>query len=108
MAWAGPGVLAAATKEKMVRLLDLAADESYNLSTSKLAIGDLITPITPITLPHSPHNTHTTQYPSHNHYHPLGDILDKNDRDVDRSVTQLAFGPLDRFLAVGTAGEYPV
>jgi len=35
VAWAGPGVLAAATTEKMVRLLDLAADESYNLSTTK-------------------------------------------------------------------------
>ena len=43
VAWAGPGVLAAATKEKMVRLLDLAADESYNLSTSKLAIGEMHT-----------------------------------------------------------------
>ena len=42
-------------------------------------------------------------YPSY----PTGDILDKNDRDVDRSVTQLAFGPLDRFLAVGTAGDPP-
>lgn len=35
--WAGPGILAAATNEKLVRLLDLAADESYNLSLG--AIG---------------------------------------------------------------------
>lgn len=34
--WAGPGLLAAATNEKMVRLLDLSTDESYNLSLSSL------------------------------------------------------------------------
>lgn len=37
--WAGSGLLAAATHEKMVRLLDLGSDESYNLSLS--AIGDV-------------------------------------------------------------------
>ena len=37
--WAGSGLLAAATHEKMVRLLDLASDESYNLSLS--AIEDI-------------------------------------------------------------------
>ena len=60
--WASPGLLAAATHEKMVRLLDLAADESYNLSLSA-----------------------------------VGDILDRSDY-----VVCLAFGPLDRYLAVGT------
>jgi intraflagellar transport protein 140 len=60
--WASPGLLAAATHEKMVRLLDLAADESYNLSLSA-----------------------------------VGDILDRSDH-----VVCLAFGPLDRYLAVGT------
>lgn len=30
--WASPGLLAAATQERLVRLLDIAADESYNLS----------------------------------------------------------------------------
>ncbi len=39
--WAGPGLLAAATEEKMVRLLDLAADESYNLSLVG-ALGDVV------------------------------------------------------------------
>jgi intraflagellar transport protein 140 len=34
--WASPGLLCMATQEKMVRLLDLAADESYNLSLSAL------------------------------------------------------------------------
>mmetsp|Transcript_11980 Transcript_11980/g.12338 ORF Transcript_11980/g.12338 Transcript_11980/m.12338 type:complete len:1226 (+) Transcript_11980:50-3727(+) len=34
--WAGPGLLAAATSEKMVRLLDLSTDESYNLSLSTI------------------------------------------------------------------------
>jgi hypothetical protein len=38
--WAGPGVLALATHEKFVRLLDLAAEENYNLSLS--ALGDLV------------------------------------------------------------------
>jgi intraflagellar transport protein 140 len=60
--WASPGLLAAATHEKMVRLLDLAADESYNLSLSA-----------------------------------VGDILDRSDY-----VVCLSFGPLDRYLAVGT------
>ena len=60
--WASPGLLAAATHEKMVRLLDLAADESYNLSLTA-----------------------------------IGDILDRSDH-----VVCLAFGPLDRYLAVGT------
>ena len=71
VAWAGPGILAAATKEKMVRLLDLAADESYNLSTTKQAIGE---------------------------------IIGRSTDDVDRSVTHLAFGPLDRLLAVAMVG----
>lgn len=39
--WAGPGILAIATQEKMLRLLDLAADENYNLSLTS-AGGDLI------------------------------------------------------------------
>ena len=38
--WAGPGLLAAATSEKMVRLLDLSTDESYNLSLS--ALGETV------------------------------------------------------------------
>jgi WD40 repeat protein len=38
--WAGPGLLACATHEKMVRVLDLSTDESYNLSLS--SIGDMI------------------------------------------------------------------
>jgi len=38
--WAGPGLLAAATGEKMVRLLDLSSDESYNLSLSM--VGDAV------------------------------------------------------------------
>lgn len=38
--WASPGLVAIATHEKMVRLLDLAADESYNLSLS--AINDML------------------------------------------------------------------
>jgi intraflagellar transport protein 140 len=38
--WAGPGLLALATCEKMVRLLDVPADENYNLSLQSL--GDLI------------------------------------------------------------------
>jgi intraflagellar transport protein 140 len=60
--WASPGLLAAASQEKMVRLLDIAADESYNLSLSA-----------------------------------CGEILDRSDR-----VATVAFGPLDRYLAVGT------
>jgi intraflagellar transport protein 140 len=60
--WASPGLLAAATHEKMVRLLDLASDESYNLSLSV-----------------------------------VGDMLDRSDH-----VVCLSFGPLDRYLAVGT------
>lgn len=39
--WAGPGLLAAATEEKIVRLFDLAADESYNLSMNN-ALGKLM------------------------------------------------------------------
>ena len=35
--WAGPGLLAMATHEKMVRLLDVSSDESYNLSLSAVA-----------------------------------------------------------------------
>lgn len=38
--WAGPGLLAAATHEKMLRLFDLDADENYNLSLS--ALGDIV------------------------------------------------------------------
>lgn len=60
--WASPGLLAAATQEKFVRLLDIATDESYNLSLSA-----------------------------------IGDIIDRNDR-----VVCVSFGPLDRYLAVGT------
>ena len=33
---AGPGIIAAACHEKMLRLFDLAADEAYNLSLSQL------------------------------------------------------------------------
>jgi intraflagellar transport protein 140 len=62
--WASPGLIAAATQEKMVRLLDIAADESYNLSLSA-----------------------------------CGDIVDRSDR-----VVTVVFGPLDRYLAVGTQG----
>jgi len=36
--WAGPGLLAAATEEKIIRLFDLATDESYNLSMNN-ALG---------------------------------------------------------------------
>ncbi len=39
--WAGPGLIAAATEEKIVRLLDIAADESYNISLNT-ALGDHI------------------------------------------------------------------
>lgn len=39
--WAGPGLLAAATEERIVRLLDLAADESYNISLNQ-ALGDSV------------------------------------------------------------------
>jgi WD40 repeat protein len=60
--WASPGLLAAATQEKFVRLLDIATDESYNLSLSA-----------------------------------IGDIIDRSDR-----VVCVSFGPLDRYLAVGT------
>lgn len=38
--WAAPGVIAMASQEKFIRLLDLAADESYNLSLS--AAGDVV------------------------------------------------------------------
>ena len=38
--WASPGLLVMATQEKMVRLLDLAADASYNLSLS--ALGNIV------------------------------------------------------------------
>ena len=62
--WASPGLLAIATHEKMVRLLDLAADESYNLSLSA-----------------------------------LGTIVERTDK-----VITVAFGPLDRYLAIGTQG----
>lgn len=34
--WCAPGILAIATHEKLVRLLDLATDESYNLSLTEL------------------------------------------------------------------------
>lgn len=37
--WAGPGLLAIATCEKMVRLLDLSSDQSYNLSLSSIGEG---------------------------------------------------------------------
>ena len=62
--WASPGLLVMATQEKMVRLLDLAADASYNLSLSA-----------------------------------LGNIVERSDK-----VISVAFGPLDRHLAVGTQG----
>ena len=62
--WASPGLLCMATQEKMVRLLDLAADESYNLSLSV-----------------------------------LGGLIERSDK-----VISVAFGPLDRYLAVGTQG----
>ena len=39
--WAGPGLLAAATEEKIIRLFDLASDESYNLSMNN-ALGRLM------------------------------------------------------------------
>ena len=39
VAWAGPGLLAVATEEKIIRLLDLAADESYNISLNA-ALGE--------------------------------------------------------------------
>jgi len=64
IAWASPGLLAAATEERIVRCFDLAADESYNLSMS----------------------------------HALGRLMDRSDR-----VVCLAFSPVDRYLAVGTA-----
>jgi len=64
IAWAGPGLLAAATEEKIVRCFDLAADESYNLSMNNA----------------------------------LGKLMDRSDR-----VVCLAFSPVDRYLAVGTA-----
>lgn len=38
--WVGPGLLAAATNEKMIRLYDLVTDETYNLSLSVL--GDMV------------------------------------------------------------------
>lgn len=40
--WASPGVVAAATHEKLVRLLDLGADESYNLSLSAIVNSDVV------------------------------------------------------------------
>jgi intraflagellar transport protein 140 len=60
--WTCPGLVAAATHEKMLRLLDLTSDESYNLTLSA-----------------------------------LGEMYDRNDR-----IIAVAFGPLDRYLAVGT------
>lgn len=60
--WASPGLLAAASYERLVRLLDIGADENYNLSLSA-----------------------------------LGDVVERSDK-----VTAVAFGPLDRYLAVGT------
>jgi len=39
--WAGPGLLAAATEEKIIRLFDLATDESYNLSMNN-ALGRMM------------------------------------------------------------------
>lgn len=39
--WAGSGVLAIATHEKLVRILDLANDESYNLSLSQVPADKL-------------------------------------------------------------------
>lgn len=38
IAWAGPGLLAAATEEKVIRFFDVAADESYSISMSS-ALG---------------------------------------------------------------------
>eukprot|EP01038_Epipyxis_sp_PR26KG_P011964 gene11964-16014_t len=38
--WAGPGLLAIATEEKFVRMLDIAADESYNISLMSALGGD--------------------------------------------------------------------
>lgn len=39
--WAGPGILAMATEEKMVRFVDLAVDESYNISLAS-SLGGFI------------------------------------------------------------------
>ena len=38
--WAGSGLLATATYEKFVRILELSSDESYNLSLS--ALGEAV------------------------------------------------------------------
>ncbi len=40
LAWAGSGLLAAATQERMIRVLNLSSDENYNLSLSVL--GDMV------------------------------------------------------------------
>ena len=64
--WAGPGLLATATEEKIIRCFDLAADESYNLSLTTATAG----------------------------------LLEKKEND---KVLCLAFSPIDRCLAVGTA-----
>lgn len=61
--WAGAGVLAIATQERMLRLLDISGDESYNLSLSMVS-----------------------------------DVVDRND-----CVYAVAFNPIDRYLAIGTA-----
>ena len=39
LVWAGAGILAAATQEKIIRLLNLSTDENYNISLSGL--GDI-------------------------------------------------------------------
>jgi len=39
--WAGPGTLAAATEERMIRFFDLVADESFNISLSN-ALGGFV------------------------------------------------------------------
>lgn len=39
--WAGPGILAMATHEKLIRFFDLAADESYNISLTN-ALGGFV------------------------------------------------------------------
>lgn len=40
LVWAGAGLLAAATQEKMIRVFNLMTDENYNLSLS--ALGDMV------------------------------------------------------------------
>lgn len=63
LTWAGPGVLAAACGEQLIRLWDLAAEENYVMSLSA-----------------------------------AGECISRSDR-----ATCVAFNPLQRYLAVGTA-----